>query len=126
MNDADDEATTVFAITLLNQEGRVVEEFVAQQTFCLEPAAKLFELARRTALKGEKLLVGALIMGVVTFLAIVLFAIPPLLNPTPALPGEGAGRAAIAAPGDSSLPVITYLAVAVALMELVLSFVVPR
>lgn len=65
-------------------------------------------------------------MGVVTFLAIVLFAIPPLLNPAPALPGEGAGRAAIAAPGDSSLPVITYLAVAVGLMELVLSFVVPK
>ena len=54
--DADDEATTVFAITLLNQEGRVVEEFVAQQPFSLEPAAELFELARRTALKGEKLL----------------------------------------------------------------------
>jgi hypothetical protein len=54
--DADDEATTVFAITLLNQEGRVVEEFMAQQPFSLEPATELFELARRTALKGEKLL----------------------------------------------------------------------
>jgi len=54
--DADDEATTVFAITLLNQEGRVVEEFVAHQPASLEPAEELFELARRTALKGEKLL----------------------------------------------------------------------
>jgi hypothetical protein len=38
-----------------------------------------------------QIIVGALIMGVMTFLAIVLFAIPPLLNPAPAFPGEGAG-----------------------------------
>ncbi len=73
-----------------------------------------------------QIIVGALIMGVMTFLAIVLFAIPPLLNPAPAFPGEGAGGAAIAAPGNSSLSVISYLAVAVGLMDLVLSFVVPR
>jgi len=73
-----------------------------------------------------QIIVGALIVGVMTFLAIVLFAIPPLLNPAPAFPGEGAGGAAIAAPGNSSLPVISYLAVAVGLMDLVLSFVVPR
>jgi hypothetical protein len=73
-----------------------------------------------------QIIVGALIMGVVTFLAIILFAIPPLMNPAPALPGEGAGGAAIAAPGNSSLPVITYAAVALSLIELVLSFVVPK
>jgi len=73
-----------------------------------------------------QIIVGALIMGVVTFLAIALFVTQVGVNPAQALPGEGAGGAAIAAAGNSSLPVITYLAVAVGLMDLVLSFVVPK
>jgi hypothetical protein len=60
-----------------------------------------------------QIIVGALIMGVVIFLAIVLLVTP-------------VGGAAIAAPGDSSLPVITYVAVALGLIDLVLSFVVPK
>ena len=54
--DANGEIATVFAITLLNRVGRVVEEFVAQQPLSLEPSAELFELARRSAVKGDKLL----------------------------------------------------------------------
>ena len=71
-------------------------------------------------------IVGAMIMGVATFLAIALFVTQVAVNPAPAPPGGGAGGAAIAAPGDSSLSVITYLAVASGLIVLVLSFVVPK
>ncbi len=77
-------------------------------------------------IRACQIIVGAMIMGVATFLAIVWFAIPPLMNPAPALPGGGAGGAALAAPGDSALPVITYLAVAQGLIVVVLSFVVPE
>ncbi|MGA2703274.1 MAG: hypothetical protein ABSH35_19540 [Isosphaeraceae bacterium] len=73
-----------------------------------------------------QIIVGAMIMGVATFLAIALFVTQVAVNPAPAPPGGGAGGAAIAAPGDSSLPVITYLAVASGLIVLVLSFVVPK
>jgi len=71
-------------------------------------------------------IVGAMIMGVATFLAIALFVTQVAVNPAPAPPGGGAGGAAIAAPGDSSLSVITCLAVASGLIVLVLSFVVPK
>jgi len=73
-----------------------------------------------------QIIVGAMIMGVATFLAIALFVTQVAVNPALAPPGGGAGGAAIAAPGDSSLPVITYLAVASGLIVLVLSFVVPK
>ncbi len=73
-----------------------------------------------------QIIVGAMIMGVATFLAIALFVTQVAVNPAPAPPGGGAGGAAIAAPGDFSLPVITYLAVASGLIVLVLSFVVPK
>ncbi len=73
-----------------------------------------------------QIIVGAMITGVLTLLVIVVVAISPLMNATPALAGEGAGGAAIAAPGNSSLPVITYLAVAIGLIDLVLSCVVPK
>ncbi len=73
-----------------------------------------------------QIIVGAMIMGVATFLAIALFVTQVAVNPAPPPPGGGAGGAAIAAPGDSSLPVITYLAVASGLIVLVLSFVVPK
>jgi len=71
-------------------------------------------------------IVGAMIMGVATFLAIALFVTQVAVNPAPAPPGGGAVGAAVAAPGDSSLQVITYLAVASGLIVLVLSFVVPK
>jgi|SRR5208337_428255 len=77
-------------------------------------------------IRTGQIIVGALIMGVMTFLAIVLFLTQAWMNPAPALPGGGAGGAAIAAPGNSSLPVITYLAVALGLILLILSFVVPK
>jgi len=80
----------------------------------------------RPTIRTCQIIVGAMIMGVVTLLVMVLVVIPPLMNPAPGLAGEGAGGAAIAARGNSSLPVITYLAVAVGLMNLVLAFVVPK
>jgi hypothetical protein len=82
--------------------------------------------ALQPTIRTYQIIVGAMIMGVATFLAIALFVTQVAVNPAPVLPGEGAGGAAIAAPGDSSLPVITYLAVASGLIVLVLSFVVPK
>jgi len=82
--------------------------------------------ALQPTIRTCQIIVGAMITGVVTFLAFTLFVTQVAVNPTPALPGEGAGGAAIAAPGDSTLPVITYLAVASGLIVLVLSFVVPK
>jgi hypothetical protein len=82
--------------------------------------------ALQPTIRTCQIIIGAMIMGVVTLLAITLFVTQVGVNPAPALPGEGAGGAAIAAPGDSSLPVITYLAVASGLIVLVLSFVVPK
>jgi di/tricarboxylate transporter len=73
-----------------------------------------------------QIIVGAMIMGVLSFLAIILFVTTVVLNPPPALPGAGAGGPAIAGPGNSPLPVITYLAVAVGFVNLALSFVIPR
>jgi hypothetical protein len=72
-----------------------------------------------------QIIVGALIMGVVFFLIIVLVAVPPLLNAAPAV-GEGAAAApGVAPPNDPQLPLITYIAVAVCLLELILAFVIP-
>ena len=72
-----------------------------------------------------QIIVAAMIMGVMAFMVITLFVIQ-VANPARVFPVEGAGGAAIASPGDSSLPVITYLAVALGLMNLALSFVIPR
>ena len=51
----DGDITTTYSITLLNREGRVVEEFMTPEPY-LEQMGGLFELARRTAMKGEQLL----------------------------------------------------------------------
>jgi hypothetical protein len=47
---------TYYVVTLLNREGRVAEEFVAREPTVSERSAELFELARRSALKGNDLL----------------------------------------------------------------------
>jgi hypothetical protein len=52
----DGESSRYFAVTLLNPEGRVAEEFEARESPEIEMAAELFELARRSALKGDALL----------------------------------------------------------------------
>src|SRR4051812_13423159 len=52
----DGDSMTCFGLTLLNREGRVVEEFETQEPQFLERASQLFELARRSALKGDVLL----------------------------------------------------------------------
>jgi hypothetical protein len=82
--------------------------------------------ALQPTIRTCQILVAALITGVVFFLLIVLFAIPPFMNPAPAPPGGGAGGAAIAAPGGSSLPLITLFAAALGIINLVGSFVVPK
>jgi hypothetical protein len=69
-----------------------------------------------------QIIVGTLIAGVVFFLVIVLFVIPSGMNPAPAPAGGGAALPAPAGPG---LPIITYLAVAMGIAGLVMSFVVP-
>ncbi len=72
-----------------------------------------------------QIIVGALVMGVLVFLVITLFLTQVVMNPAPA-PGEVAGVPAMPAPGGSSLPVITLVAVAMGVMNLALSFVVPK
>lgn len=69
-----------------------------------------------------QILVAAMIMGVMAFMAVTLVVIQ-VANPARVLPVEGAGGAG---PGNSPLPLITYLAVAVGVMDLALAFVVPR
>ncbi len=54
-----------------------------------------------------QIMIGSMIMGVLSFLAIILFVITDAL-------------------GNSALPVITYLAVAVGFVNLALSFVIPK
>jgi hypothetical protein len=52
----DDDSSTYFAVTLLDRQARVAEEFKARESPEIEMAAELFELARRSALKGDALL----------------------------------------------------------------------
>jgi hypothetical protein len=51
----DGESSRYFAVTLLNREGRIAEEFEARESPEIEMSADLFELARRSALKGDAL-----------------------------------------------------------------------
>ena len=68
-----------------------------------------------------QIIVAALIMGVVIFLAIILLFLPAQGLMAPA-PGGGAPGPA---PAEPALPLITYIAVAIGLADLALSFVVP-
>jgi hypothetical protein len=72
-----------------------------------------------------QIIVGALIMGVLTFLAVVLLLNVYAALPAPAQGGQGAGGAALPGPGGGSLPLITALAVVLGIGGLVMSFVVP-
>jgi hypothetical protein len=51
----DGESSRYFAVTLLNREGRIAEEFDSRESSETEMFAELFELARRSALKGDAL-----------------------------------------------------------------------
>ncbi len=68
-----------------------------------------------------QIIVAALIMGVVSFLAIIVLFLPAQ-GLMVAAPGGGAPGPA---PADSALPLITYIAVAMGLADLALSFVIP-
>jgi hypothetical protein len=69
----------------------------------------------------SQIIVAALIMGVVIFLAIILLFVPAQAAMIPA-----GGGAPLPAPADSALPLITYVALAMCLADLALSFVVPK
>jgi hypothetical protein len=73
-----------------------------------------------------QIIVGALIMGVVFFLAITMFLVSPAMNPAPVPAGGEAGGAALLGPAGPELPLITYIAVALSVAGLVLSFIVPN
>jgi hypothetical protein len=52
----DGDSSIYFAVTLLNRQARVAEEFEARESPEIEMTAELYELARRSALKGDALL----------------------------------------------------------------------
>jgi hypothetical protein len=72
-----------------------------------------------------QIIVGAMITGVVLFLAIVLFVVPSGMMPAPVPAGGGAGGAALPAAAGPGMPLITSIAAAMGLAGLVMSFVVP-
>lgn len=54
--DDDGDSSIYFAVTLLNRQAREAQEFEVRGSPEIELAAELFELARRSALKGDALL----------------------------------------------------------------------
>jgi hypothetical protein len=68
-----------------------------------------------------QIIIGAMIMGVAVFLAIVILVVPTIM--APGLP-PGAGGA-VAGPVGPQVPLITYTAAALGAMGLVMSYVVP-
>jgi hypothetical protein len=74
-----------------------------------------------------QIIVLALIMGVASFLAIVMFLVPTSINPAPAPAPAAGGPGAPALPGmaGTTMPLITYIAVGMGVAGLVLSFVIP-
>src|SRR4051794_801245 len=73
-----------------------------------------------------QIIAGALIMGVLTFLAIVVFLSVGAGNPAPGRGGQGIGIAGVPLPGGGSLPLMTALAVVLGVGGLAMSFTVPR
>jgi hypothetical protein len=73
-----------------------------------------------------QIIIGALVTGVVIFLAIAILVNPAGVNHGAAPPLGQEGEARTPALGGSSLPIITYLAVAVGILDLALSFIIPR
>jgi hypothetical protein len=73
-----------------------------------------------------QIIVVALAMGVLTFLAIVVLLDVGPGNPAPGQGGQGIGGASLPLPGGGSLPLMTALAVVLGIIGLVMSFTVPR
>ena len=75
-----------------------------------------------------QIIVGALTMGVLTFLAIVLFLNVYGAGPGPVQGGQGIGvvGAGLPLPGGGTLPLFTALAVILGIGGLAMSFTVPR
>jgi hypothetical protein len=73
-----------------------------------------------------QIIVGALVMGVVSFLVIVLLFVPRSIMLAPVPAAAGPAGAPMPAPLPAGLPIITYIALAMGISVLVLSFVVPN
>jgi len=73
-----------------------------------------------------QIIVAALVMGVLTFLAIAVFLNVAPGNPAPGQAGQGIGGVSLPLPGGGSLPLMTALAVVLGIIGLVMSFTVPR
>lgn len=73
-----------------------------------------------------QIIVGALIMGVLTFLAVVLFLHVDAAGPGPDQGEQGIGAVGLLLPWGGSLPLMTALAVVLGIVGLVMSFTVPR
>jgi hypothetical protein len=72
-----------------------------------------------------QIIVSAMIMGVTAFLAIVMFMVPTAINLGPAPAAGGPGAPAFPGEAGTEMPLITYLAVGMGIVGLVLSFIVP-
>jgi hypothetical protein len=72
-----------------------------------------------------QIIVSALIMGVVSFLIIVIFMVPTAINPGPAPAAGGPGAPNMPALAGPGVPLLTYLAVGMGVAGLVLSFIIP-
>ena len=81
--------------------------------------------ALQPTIRTCQILIGAMLMGVVMFLVIIVF-VTRVANPARAVPVDGAGGAEIAGLGHSPLALISYAAVAIGLMNLILAFFVPK
>ena len=73
-----------------------------------------------------QIIVAALVMGVVSFLVIVLLFVPRSIMLAPVPAAAGPAGAPMPAPLPAGLPIITYIALAMGISVLVLSFVVPN
>ncbi len=86
--------------------------------------------ALRPLVRTCQIIIGALITGVFFFLLITLFITHVIMPPAAPVGGMavGAGAIPIPAPGGGSLPLplITLIAVAFGIMNLAMSFVVPK
>jgi hypothetical protein len=76
-------------------------------------------------IRNCQIIVSAMIMGVVAFLVIVLFLVPTAINPGPAPAAGGPGAPALPPLAGPGVPLITYIAVAMGIAGLVLSFIIP-
>ena len=72
-----------------------------------------------------QIIVSAMIMGVASFLVIVMFLVPTAINPGPAPAAGGPGAPALPPLAGPGVPLLTYLAVGMGIAGLVLSFVIP-